>query len=89
MKQHATHPEIVKRLKQAQGQLASVLAMFADGRSCTELAQQLQSVESVIHAAKRTLIHDHMEHCIGDSVGEGGMSPNQALREFKALAKYL
>jgi hypothetical protein NreA len=86
---HTTHPEIVKRLKQAQGQLASVLAMFADGRSCTDLTQQLQSVESIIHLAKRTLIQDHMEHCIGEGVGEGGMSADQALREFKALAKYL
>jgi len=86
---HTTHPEIIKRLKQAQGQLASVLAMFANGRSCTDLAQQLQSVESIIHLAKRTLIQDHMEHCIGDGVGEGAMNPDEALREFKALAKYL
>jgi uncharacterized protein len=86
---HTTHPEIIKRLKQAQGQLASVLAMFADGRSCADLTQQLQSVESIIHLAKRSLIQDHMEHCIGDGVGEGGMSPDQALHEFKALAKYL
>jgi len=86
---HTTHPDIIKRLKQAQGQLASVLAMFADGRSCTDLTQQLQSVESIIHLAKRTLIQDHMEHCIGDSIREGGISPEQALREFKTLAKYL
>lgn len=86
---HTTHPEIVKRLKQAQGQLASILAMFADGRSCADLAQQLQAVESVIHLAKRTLIQDHMEHCIVNGVGQGGMNPDQALHEFKALAKYL
>jgi DNA-binding FrmR family transcriptional regulator len=86
---HASHPEIVKRLKQAQGQLACVLAMFADGRSCMELAQQLQAVESIVHMSKRTLIHDHMEHCIGDALGEGGLSAEQALREFKTLSKYL
>jgi uncharacterized protein len=86
---HTSHPEIVKRLKQAQGQLASVLAMFADGRSCMELAQQLQAVESIVHTSKRTLIQDHMEHCIGDAVGEDGSSAQQALREFKALSKYL
>jgi uncharacterized protein len=86
---HASHPEIVKRLKQAHGQLASVLSMFDGGRSCLDLAQQLQAVESVIHNAKRTLIQDHMEHCIGDAVGEGGMSAQQALREFKSLSKYL
>lgn len=87
--QHTSHPDIIKRLKQAHGQLASVLAMFDDERSCLELAQQLQAVESVVHNAKRTLIQDHMEHCIGDAVAEGGMSAKQALREFKALSKYL
>jgi DNA-binding FrmR family transcriptional regulator len=87
--QHASHPEIIKRLKQAHGQLAAILAMFGDGRSCLDLAQQLQAVESVIHNAKRTLIQDHMEHCIAGAVSEGGMNADRALREFKALSKYL
>jgi DNA-binding FrmR family transcriptional regulator len=87
--QHESHPEIIKRLKQVQGQLTSILGMFESGRSCLDLAQQLQAVESVIHNAKRTLIQDHMEHCIGNAVGEGGMNAEQALREFKALSKYL
>jgi DNA-binding FrmR family transcriptional regulator len=86
---HASHPQIVKQLKQAHGHLASILNMIAEGRSCMELAQQLQAVESIIHTAKRTLINDHMEHCIGDAMSDGGMNGQQALREFKALAKYL
>ena len=87
--QHTSHPDLIKRLKQAQGQLGSLLSMFAENRSCLELAQQLKAVESVIHKAKRTLIQDHMEHCIGNAVGEGGVSAEQALREFKSLSKYL
>jgi hypothetical protein NreA len=87
--QHGSHPHIVGRLKQVRGQIDSILAMFADGRSCLDLAQQLQSVESIVHAAKRTLIQDHMEHCIGDAVSDGAMEPEQAMREFKSLAKYL
>jgi uncharacterized protein len=87
--EHASHPDIIKRLKQAHGQLATILTMFGDGRSCLDLAQQLQAVESVIHNAKRALIQDHMEHCIGDAVGHGGMNATQALREFKVLSKYL
>jgi uncharacterized protein len=87
--QHASHPEIVKRLKQAHGHLATILTMFAEGRSCPELAQQLQAVQSTLAAAKHALIQDHMEHCIADAVGDGGMTAAQAMREFKALAKYL
>lgn len=87
--QHASHPQIVKSLKQAQGQLTSILTMFTEGRSCLELAQQLQAVESIVHTAKRTLIHDHMEHCIGDAVGAGAKTAKRALSEFKSLSKYL
>lgn len=81
--QHASHPAIMRQLRQVRGQIDSILGMFAEGRPCTELAQQLQSIESIIHGAKRKLIQDHMEHCIGD------MGAEQAMREFKSLAKYL
>jgi uncharacterized protein len=86
---HASHPAILKRLKRAHGHLASVIGMIEDGRPCTELAQQLHAVESAIANAKRELIHDHIEHCLGDGVGGGALSANIALGEFKLLAKYL
>ena len=86
---HASHPDIVKRLKRAHGHLAGVIAMIEEGRPCVDLAQQLHAVESAITNAKRVLIEDHMEHCIGDGVGEGGKTAKAALAEFKALAKYL
>jgi DNA-binding FrmR family transcriptional regulator len=86
---HASHPAIVARLKRAHGHLAAILAMFEEGRSCLDLAQQLHAVESAVANAKRELIHDHIEHCLGDGIGEGDMDAKTALREFKALAKYL
>lgn len=85
-KKHASHPGIVTRLKRAHGHLASTLAMFDQGRGCLELAQQLHAVESAIGNAKRELIRDHIEHCLGD---EAGADAKAALSEFKALAKYL
>ncbi len=86
---HASHPDIIRRLKQANGQIASVIKMFEDERSCLELAQQLQAVESILHSAKRTLIQDHMEHCIADAAVEDAESARQALDEFRSLSKYL
>ncbi len=87
--QHASHPDIAKRLKRAHGHLASVIAMIEQGRSCLDLAQQLHAVESAITNAKRELIQDHMEHCLGDQVQSGGREAGSALAEFKTLAKYL
>ncbi len=84
---HASHPDILKRLKRAHGHLVSTIAMIEAGRSCVELAQQLHAVEKAISSAKRELVQDHMEHCIGDAVG--GADTKTAMSEFKALAKYL
>ncbi len=86
---HGSNPQIRKGLRQAQGHLESILAMVADGRSCTDLAQQLQAVESTIRTVKRALIHDHMEHCMVAAAAEGGMTMEATLRELKSLTKYL
>lgn len=86
---HASHSSIVKRLKQAHGQIASIIDMMGVDRSCMDIAQQLQAAESIIHLAKRTLIQDHMEHCIADAASEGGKAARDALAEFKTLSKYL
>ena len=61
---HESHPEVVKRLKRAEGHLHRVIEMFGEGRSCLDLAQQLHAVEKAISEAKKTLIHDHVDHSI-------------------------
>ncbi|HEY3797618.1 MAG TPA: metal-sensing transcriptional repressor [Caulobacteraceae bacterium] len=82
MDTHASHPDIVKRLKRAEGHLRSVIAMIEAGRPCVDLAQQLHAVEQAVTNAKRTLIHDHIEHCL-----QGGGAGD--LAELKQLTKYL
>jgi DNA-binding FrmR family transcriptional regulator len=61
---HQTHPDIIRRLKRAEGHLAGVIEMIEAERSCLDLAQQLHAVESAIANAKRTLINDHLDHCL-------------------------
>lgn len=84
-----THPEILKRLKRAQGHLASIVTMLADGRGCLDIAQQLQAVESAIANAKKALVHDHIDHCLEHAVRDGKQSAGDTIREFKAITKYL
>ena len=82
---HASHAGIATRLKRAEGHLRSVVKMIEDGRSCVDLAQQLHAVEAAVGAAKRELIHDHIEHCLDG----GGESAKADLKEIKQLTKYL
>lgn len=86
---HASHPDIVKRLKRAKGHLHSLISMIEDERPCLDLAQQLHAVEHAVGNAKRELIRDHIDHCLEDVVGAGGKGAKSALEEFKQLSKYL
>ncbi|MEI4493947.1 metal-sensing transcriptional repressor [Mameliella alba] len=79
---HASHSKVVSRLKRAEGHLHSVIAMIEEGRSCLDVAQQLQAVERAIHNAKQALIHDHMDQCL-DAEDAGDRE------ELKAIARYL
>ncbi len=86
---HESHPEIIKRLKRAEGHLRSVIAMIEGHRPCLDIAQQLHAVEKAISQAKRTLIQDHIDHCLQDAIGTVGREQRQAVEEFKTIAKYL
>ncbi len=84
---HQSHPEILKRLKRAEGQVRSIIGMIESARPCLEIAQQLQAVESAIRAAKKTLIHDHIDHCLDQAAD--GSNARASIEEFKTVAKYL
>jgi DNA-binding FrmR family transcriptional regulator len=87
MSVHPSHPDIIKRLKRAEGHLRSIIAMLEEGRDCLEIAQQMQAVESAVGNAKKTLVHDHIDHCLEHAVE--GAGTREAIREFKAITKYL
>jgi len=79
---HTSHPDIINRLKRADGHLRSIIQMLEAGRRCAEIAPQIKAVESAVTAAKRALIHDHIDHCLGHGGGED-------LAEIRALTKLL
>lgn len=86
---HLSHPDIVKRLKRAEGHLRSVVQMIEDERSCLDIAQQLHAVEKAIVQAKRTLVQDHLDNCLEEAVGAVPREKRRPIDEFKAITKYL
>lgn len=86
---HKNHPQIVKRLKRAEGHLRVTIKMIEEGAACIHLAQQLQAVENAVDNAKKTLIHDHIDHCLDRSLKEARSQRRAALNEFRTITKYL
>ncbi len=86
---HATHSNIVKRLKRAEGHVRSVIEMIEAGRPCLDIAQQLHAVEKAIAQAKKTLIQDHLDHCLEAAAGPLARQQRHAIDEIKDIAKYL
>ena len=89
LSQHESHPEIVKRLKRSEGHLRTIIEMIEAGRSCLDIAQQLHAVEKALSAAKKVLIHDHIDHCLEQAAGPKSRKERAPLDAFKEITKYL
>ncbi|MDY6955754.1 MAG: metal-sensing transcriptional repressor [Pseudomonadota bacterium] len=70
------------KAQRADGHRRPVIEVIESGEACLDIARQLAAVESTVTAAKRTLIHDHIDHCLAHD-------EDAALTEMKALTKLL
>jgi DNA-binding FrmR family transcriptional regulator len=86
---HQHHVAIAQRLKRADGHLRKVIGMIESGSPCLDIAQQLHAVEKAIIQAKRTLIQDHLDHCLDTAVGGVTAEQRAPIDEFKEITKYL
>jgi DNA-binding FrmR family transcriptional regulator len=86
---HQSHEAIIKRLKRADGHLRGIITMIEEGRECVDIAQQLHAVEKAICQAKRTLIQDHIDHCLEDTVSALNNGELAPLEAFKQITRYL
>lgn len=86
---HQTHTDIANRLKRADGHLRTIVGMIEAQRPCLEIAQQLHAVEKAIRAAKKALIHDHLDHCLDEAVGATSRKQRAPIETFKDITKYL
>ena len=86
---HHRHPEVITRLKRAEGHLRSTIEMVVNVRSCLDIAQQLQAVEGAIANARKILIQEHIDHCLEHTVEALAIGERASLEDFKQITKYL
>jgi uncharacterized protein len=86
---HANNPELINRLKRAQGHLATIVRMVEDGRDGLVIAQQMQAVIKAVEKAKSVLIADHIEHHLEAVVGPLPREARDRLSSLNDIVKYL
>ena len=86
---HESHPDVVNRLKRAEGHLKTIIEMIEAGRECLDVAQQIHAVEKAIESAKRIYIRDHINNCLEEAAGTIPRGARGSLAEFKEITKYL
>lgn len=87
---HESHVQTVKRPKRAEDHLGHVIESFDDGRSCLELAQQVNATEKAITKAKRTLLDDYVDTCFHVAANSGSSKPTKNVSAGVApIARYL
>lgn len=64
--------QIINRLKKAEGQVRGVQNMVIEQRSCKEILQQINAVESAINNVAIILLENHAQVSIENTVRNGG-----------------
>lgn len=86
---HASNPELLRRLRRAEGHLAAVVGMIETGRDGLLIAQQMQAVIRALEKAKQALILDHIDHHLAEAAAPLPPELRTRIAEFREIAKYL
>lgn len=86
---HASNPDLLNRLRRANGHLASIIRMVEDGDDGLKIAQQMQAVVAALEKTKTLIVTDHIEHHIEDLIGPLPAPVRENLSKLGELAKYL
>ena len=78
--------KVVNRLKRAQGQLAGVIRMLEEGRSCEDVVTQLSAVSKAVDRAGFAVIVSGMKQCLTDPDAAGTLDVDKLQKLFLSLA---
>ena len=79
----ADKTKVMRLLKTARGQLDAVIKMAEEDRYCVDISHQLMAVEALLNSANRTVLTEHLKHCVNSATDEADR--NKKVDELVAL----
>ena len=76
-----------RRLRRIQGQVAGILAMIEEGRSCRDVIQQIAAASRALDRAGLKLLVSQLQYCLEDeeAAKAEGYDPAEVERLFLML----
>ncbi|TSD93089.1 metal-sensitive transcriptional regulator [Skermania sp. ID1734] len=77
---------VLNRLRRAQGQLAGVITMIEQGRSCKDVVTQLAAVSKALDRAGFKIVASGLRDCIAGEAGAEQLTEDELEKLFLSLA---
>lgn len=77
---------VLKRMKRAQGQVAAVVRMLEEGRSCEDVVHQMAAVGKAVNTAAFTLISASLKECLIEDGRHQAETTEKLQKLFLSLA---
>jgi CsoR family transcriptional regulator, copper-sensing transcriptional repressor len=75
------------RLRRIEGQVRGLQKMIEEERYCADVLMQLSSVQEALRGVGRTLLHNHLKHCVTEVIRSN--DPEQANAVYDELIELM
>jgi len=85
---NTSHPEIIKRLKRAEGHLKSIITMLEEGRGCLDSLSSTRRCKRPSSTPKRRWCMTTPTTALNTPCAGESRNADDTIREFKEITKY-
>ncbi len=86
---HGANPDLINRLRRANGHLAGIIRMIEEGDDGLKIVQQMHAVVAALDKARTLIVTDHIEHHLEELVGPLPSAVRGDLARLGEFARYL
>ena len=79
--------KIQNRLRRIEGQVRGVQRMVDEDTYCVDVLTQISSIVSAMERVGAILLKDHVEHCVRESIENGGTEADEKIEELTAAVE--
>lgn len=69
----------LRRLRRIEGQIRGLQRMVEEDRYCADIMMQMSSVQEALRAVGRTLMRNHLRHCVTQAISTGSAEEAEAM----------